>query len=157
MLSHSTRAFWRHTRRRFESTHGGVLNLHRHTHKTPTTERRTDTDRRLSSHYFSLHMSVCLLISLALSARLSFFLFLMTMTMSTRPDGSLCTHGPHSPKMQECVGLDPFPVGRTCSHKMQETTVLEKLCKPRATWNEVGLHLCWKWVLCLVVSGYVWS
>ena len=25
------------------------------------------------------------------------------------------------------------------------------LCKPRATWNEVGLHLCWKWVLCLVV------
>ena len=28
---------------------------------------------------------------------------------------------------------------------------MEKLCKPRATWNEVGLHLCWKWVLCLVV------
>ena len=36
---------------------------------------------------------------------------------------------------------------------MQETTVLALLCKPRATWNEVGLYLCWKWVLCLVVSG----
>ena len=27
---------------------------------------------------------------------------------------------------------------------MQETTVLAQLCKPRATWNEVGLYLCWK-------------
>ena len=29
------------------------------------------------------------------------------------------------------------------------------LCKPRATWNEVCLYLCWKWVLCLVVFGCV--
>ena len=29
------------------------------------------------------------------------------------------------------------------------------LCKSRATWNEVGLYLCWKWVLCLVVFGCV--
>ena len=29
------------------------------------------------------------------------------------------------------------------------------LCKPRATWKEVGLYLCWKWVLCLVVFGCV--
>ena len=59
VASHSTQAFCRYTRRRFESTHGSVLNLHTHTHKTPTTERGTDTNRRLSSH---LHLSshVCL-------------------------------------------------------------------------------------------------
>ena len=34
---------------------------------------------------------------------------------------------------------------------MQETTILVLLCKPRATWNEVGLYLCWKWVMCLFV------
>ena len=34
---------------------------------------------------------------------------------------------------------------------MQETTVLVFLCKPRATWNDVGLYLCWKWVMCLFV------
>ena len=28
---------------------------------------------------------------------------------------------------------------------MQETTVLVLLCKPRATWNEVGLLLCGRW------------
>ena len=27
---------------------------------------------------------------------------------------------------------------------MQETSVQVFMCKPRATWNEVGLHLCWK-------------
>ena len=27
---------------------------------------------------------------------------------------------------------------------MQETFVLVFLCTPRATWNEVGLYLCWK-------------
>ena len=27
---------------------------------------------------------------------------------------------------------------------MQETLVLEFLCKPLPTWNEVGLHLSWK-------------
>ena len=32
-VSHETRAFWRHIRRRFESTHGGVLNLQTHTHE----------------------------------------------------------------------------------------------------------------------------
>ena len=47
---------------------------------------------------------------------------------------------------------------------MQETFVKVFVCKPRATWNEVGLYLCWKekcawcgvWLLwlfgCLVVS-----
>ena len=39
---------------------------------------------------------------------------------------------------------------------MQETIVHGFLCKPRATWNEVGLCLCWKWLLCLVVFGGVW-
>ena len=48
------------------------------------------------------------------------------------------------------MDLGPFLVGEHVRIK-QETTVLVELCKPRATWNEVGLHLCWKWVLCLVV------
>ena len=29
------------------------------------------------------------------------------------------------------------------------------LCKPRATWNEMGLYLCWKLVMCQCVCWYV--
>ena len=32
---------------------------------------------------------------------------------------------------------------------MQESFVQVFLCKPRATLNEVGMYLCWKWVMCL--------
>ena len=38
---HSTRAFWRHTRRRFESIHGGVLNLHTEVFSVPHTPTHT--------------------------------------------------------------------------------------------------------------------
>ena len=34
---------------------------------------------------------------------------------------------------------------------MPEATVLVLLCKPRAIWNEVGLYLFWKWVMCQYV------
>ena len=44
---------------------------------------------------------------------------------------------------------------------MHETTAQAKLCKTRATWNEVGMHLCWMcgmflcvW-LCSVMFGRV--
>ena len=127
-VSHSTRAFWRHTRRRFESTHGGVLNLYTHTHTRHQQQRdgQTPTDVSLLI-YISLHMSVCLLIrlsfSLALSGRLSFFLFSMTMTMSTRPVGSLCTHGPDSPKCRSACALAHSLSGEHV-RIMHETTVL---------------------------------
>ena len=44
---------------------------------------------------------------------------------------------------------------------MHDTTVLAELCKPRAAWNELGMCLRWKWVLCLemgdeIVFGCVW-
>ena len=42
-VSHSTRAFWRHTRRRFECTHGGILKVHTHTHHTHTPHIQTTT------------------------------------------------------------------------------------------------------------------
>ena len=51
------------------------------------------------------------------------------MTMTARPVGSLCTHGPMLLEGQSAV---------------QETIVYGSLCKPRATWNEVGLYLCCK-------------
>ena len=40
---------------------------------------------------------------------------------------------------------------------MQETIVMVFVCKPRAIWKEVGMCLCWKWVLCscLFVFGGV--
>ena len=41
---------------------------------------------------------------------------------------------------------------------MQETIVQVLRCKPRATWNEVGLYLCWKeeCALCGAVGCAVW-
>ena len=62
------------------------------------------------------------------------------MTMITRPVGSLCTDGSDLPECQSawasvhCLFDDYVRI-------MQETTVLAELCKPRATWNEVGLHV----------------
>ena len=81
------------------------------------------------------------------------------MTMITRPAGlSLCTHGSNLPECQSACTLAHSVFGEHV-RIMQERTVLAQLCEPRATWNEVGLYLCWKWVvlvfvcvwLCLVV------
>ena len=125
------RAFCQYTRKRFEPTRGDVLNLH--------TEKRKERgvsllSRLLFSSLFPLLSSLS-----SLSDEI------------TRPIGlSLCTHGSDLPENQSAFTLAHSLFGEHV-RIMQETTVLEKLCKPRATWNEVGLHLCWNWVLCLVV------
>ena len=84
----------------------------------------------------------------------SLFLFSIAITMIARPVGSLCTHGPDSPSLPECVGRGPFIVGRSCSHHARKH-VLAFLCKPLATWNEVGLYLCWK-EYCAWCGGVLW-
>ena len=76
------------------------------------------------------------------------------MTMITRPVGSLCVH-----RALTCQSVRVH--GPTLAHSllaehvriMQETFVKVFVCKARAIWKEVGLCLCWKWVLCLVVFG----
>ena len=129
-----------YTRNRFERTHGGVWNL----------------------HTGGLSLSPLVLHSFSLPSFSSFVLFTLfsslslsvTMTMIPRPVGCLC---------KQCSDLPQCQSAWTSVHLlfgdfvriMQETTVLVSLCKPRATWNEVGLYPCWKWVLCLVVFGGV--
>ena len=93
----------------------------------------------LSSHlHLSSHVSLSSYMSLLLSRSLcsTFFLFSMTMTMSARPVGSLCTHGPQS------AWVLAHSLSGEHVRIMQETFVQVFLCKPRATWNEVGLYLC---------------
>ena len=71
------------------------------------------------------------------------------MTMITRPLGlSLCTHGSNLPECQSACTSAHSLLGEHV-RIMQETTVYIFLCNPCATWNEVGLYLCWKWVMCL--------
>ena len=152
---------------RFGGTHGGVLNLHTHTHKTPTTERQTDTDRRLS-FYLHLSSNVCLSshtsLFLSRSQCSSFFLFSMTMTMSTRPVGSLCTHGPDSLLCKSAwVLAHSLPSERVASCTTQLSWQnCANLVPLGMNWACVcaGNGCCvWKWVmrLCLVVFGYVCS
>ena len=141
------RAFCQYTQKRFEPTHGDVLNLH--------------TVRR-EAVLFSLSRPFSLPSSFSLPSFSSFVLFLflssllsVTMTMITRSIGSLCVT--HRSDLPECQSAWAVAHSLLAEHVriMHETTVLEKLCKPRATWNEVVLYLCWKWVLCLVVCGCV--
>ena len=89
-VSNVTRAFCQHTRRRFESTHGGVLNLHTHTHNHQHThtrhqqqrDGRTPTDVSLLILSY-LHMSVCLSSHLHFSSRVSVsFLIYISLHMS---------------------------------------------------------------------------
>ena len=42
------------------------------------------------------------------------------------------------------MGLGPFPVWRV-ARIMQNEFIWVFLCRPRATWNGVDLHLRWKW------------
>ena len=144
------RAFSRYTRRRLERTHGGVLNLH-----TEGVFRLLCLSCSLSV-FLALALSLLLFLCSLLSCLLSLF-FLSpllsslseTMTMITRPIGlSLCTHGSDLPECQcACASVHSL-FGEHVHIIMQETTVLALLCKPRVTWSEVGLYLCWKWVLC---------
>ena len=92
------RAFCRHTRKRFEPTHGDVLNLH--------TGRR-EVRGSLISLSSLLSFSPLFLLSLFLRSLPSFsfsfssfsisFSLSETMTVITRPVGSLCTHSSDLP------------------------------------------------------------
>ena len=74
-----------------------------------------------------------------------------TMTMITRPVGSHCVHTALTCLSVRVRGLRSLTLFCNCVRIMQETTVLAFLCKLRATWNEVGMYLCWKWAMCLFV------
>ena len=103
LMCYHMRAFCGYTRKRFEPTHGDVLNLH--------TERRErggvifylSSSSSIPSFYsLSLFLSLPLLYhSLSLSSFSSLFSLLSslsaTMTMIARPVGSLCTHGSDLP------------------------------------------------------------
>ena len=87
----------------------------------------------------SLFLSLLISLSFSsLSTTLS-----IKMTMIARPVGSLCTHGPVLPEGQSAGAMAHSLLVRLV-RIMQETSVQVFLCKPRTTWNEVGLCLCWK-------------
>ena len=123
------RAFRTYTRKRFEPTHGDVLNLH--------------TGEREGGGGGSLSLSFSLLLSLS--------------NNDNDHSSSRFSLKTHSSDLPECQSAWVMAHSLLVQHVriMHETTVLVLLCKPRATWNEVGLYLCWKWVLCLVVFSRV--
>ena len=109
----------------------------------------------------SFCLSFCLSLSLSLPLLFSLSLFpLFSLVFPLSNDDndhsssrlSLFTHG--SDLCQSACTLAYSLFGEHV-RIIQETTVLVLLCKPRATWNEVGLYLRWKWVMCLVVFGCV--
>ena len=89
-----------HTRWRLEPTLGGPLSL------SPL----------VLSSISILSFSSSLLFS-------SFFSLSVTMTMITRPVGSLCKHGSHVPQCQSAC-TSPHPLSGEHVRTMQETTVL---------------------------------
>ena len=109
------------------------------------------------SVFLALSLSFCLsflscLLSLLFSSLFPLFSLVFPLSNDDNDHSSsrlsLCTHG--SDLCQSACTLAHSQFGEHV-RIMHETTILVQLCKPRATWNEVGLQLCWKWVLCLVV------
>ena len=99
----------------------GVLNVHTRAFSTYTRERLSLFFSRLSPLVSPSLFFWCLspLVSSSLffsCLSLSFSSLQVTMTMITRPVGSLCTHSSDLPQGPECKGRGPFPVGLTCSH-----------------------------------------
>ena len=148
------RAVCRYTRKRSEPTHGDVSNLHA---KRREGRRVREGGGSLLSLFPSLFLSSVVLFLFSLS--------LLSSSLSSLSNNdndhsssrfSLYTHGSDLPECQSAWTLAHSLFGEHV-RIMQETTVLAELCKPRATGNEVGLYLCWKWVmcLCLVVFGCV--
>ena len=122
---------------RFAGTHGGVLNLH--------TEGFSLSSPSLFLSFLSFSLSLPSYFSRSLSLLSSLLSSLSaTMTMITRPVGSLCVH---TALTCECVGVRVLWLIPCLAELVR---IKKKLCKPGATWNEVALHLCWKWVMCLV-------
>ena len=111
--SHWTRAFSKYTRKRFERSHGSVLNVH-------TGESLSPRVSLLS--YVSFFLSRSLSARLSLSLVGSLCLFSITMTMIASPVGSLCTHGPSCPEYQSARALAHSLLGEHV-RIMQETIV----------------------------------
>ena len=78
----------------FDGTHGSVLKVH-------------TGESRANSPSFCLSVSLSLSLFLSVSCRLSLSV-LNDNDKSSRPVGSLCTHGSDLPWVPECVGLHPF-------------------------------------------------
>ena len=151
VLNVHTGAFSTYTWKRFERTHGSV-SLFSSRVSLLSCLPLSLLFSCLSSLLIrlSISLSLSLLVSLCLlSAPLSFFLSLsfsslsITMTMIARPVRSLCTHSPILPDRQSAWTLAQSLSGEHV-RIMQETFVYVFLSKPRATWNEVFLYLCWK-------------
>ena len=128
------RAFCRHTRRRFEPTHRDVLSIH--------TGRREGVRGGGGGGGLSSLLSSLLFSSLLSfrSCRLSPLLATMTSSRAL----SLCAHTALTCQRVRVLVLWIIPC-------LAELVRMKKLCKPRATWNEVDMYLCWKWVMCLCV------
>ena len=58
----------------------------------------------LSLYLVNLSLPLLISLSFPLFVLPALFLCSMTMTMTARPVGSLCTHGPDLPRVPECVG-----------------------------------------------------
>ena len=100
-----------------------------------------------SRPFFSLSLSLPLHSLSCSLPSLVFSLFSLSNNVNDHSSSalSLGTHGSNLPECQSACTLAHSLSGEHV-RIMHETTVLVLLCKPRATWNEVGLYLCWKWV-----------
>ena len=130
---------------RLERTHENVFNLH--------------TGASLSSLLASLLSRVSLSLLLV---SLSFFSSLsVTMTILTRPVGSLCTHSSDLPLKPECKDRDPFPVDLTCSRHAKNNCLgvsCAGLVPLGMKWACIcaGNGCCVWWCLVVLVCGSMW-
>ena len=146
------RTFSGYTRKCPERTHGGLLNQGFSAFSSLFSSLLSfSLSLVLSSLSLSLHS-----LSLALFPSFVFSLFSLSYIVNDHSSSALFlgTHGSDLPECQSACTLAQSLSGEHV-RIMHETTVLVSLCKPHATWNEVGLYLCWKWVLCLVVFSCV--
>ena len=100
---------------RFRRTHGGVSNLH--------TEGFSAFSVFLALSLLSVCPSFCLFSSLLFSFLFLSSLLSVTMSMITRPVGSLCTHGSDMPECQSACASVHSLFGEHV-RIMQESTVL---------------------------------
>ena len=121
------RAFCWHTRKRFEPTHGDVLNLHTGRREGGFSYLSLVPSLFLSSPPFSLPSFFLLSFSRSLpllsSLLSSLYSFLATMTMITRSVGSLCTQSSDLLECQ-CAWASVHSLLAEHVRSMQETTVL---------------------------------
>ena len=136
---------------RFAGTHGSVLNLH-------TGGGRTGVLSLEPSHFRGGGRGFPLPSFSSFVLFLFLFSFSLLSSLSNNDNDhsssrfSLCTQRSDLPDECQCAWASVHSL--FCEHVhilCKKQLSWYKLCKPRATWNEVGLCLCWKWVLCLVV------